>query len=262
MRLLRLAPGHHADDAEIHERVDGGHPQHRVDDGAGNDAGGIAHFAADVADIVVAHEIVHGDQHGGAESRGESARKRECLGRKIERHPRVEVRHAARHDPKRGHQNPHPQRHRDPPDGGNPAVEQGDHQHSHGDVHHAPLGRRHAAPEIADILRKTDVPGGNLQRAAENELPDEQERQDAAQPGFAKRFAQVEVCAPRPRQRGGQFAPHQPVRQCQHRAQKPAQHALWAAHCRDNQWDRNERSGPYHVAHIERHGLQGTESAD
>ena len=37
--------------------------------------------------------------------------------------------------------------------------------------------RPHAAPEVAHVLREADVAGGDLERPAEDELPDEEEWQ-------------------------------------------------------------------------------------
>ena len=71
------------------------------------------------------------------------------------------------------------------PDAGDAAVEQHDHQHAHRHADRARRGGSHALPEIADVLREADISRGDFERSAEDELPDEQERQDAGRDWFS-----------------------------------------------------------------------------
>ena len=60
-RMHRFAPRDYGNDAERGEQVNASDPDHRVNDGTRDHALGISHLAADIADVVVAQQIVHRD---------------------------------------------------------------------------------------------------------------------------------------------------------------------------------------------------------
>jgi hypothetical protein len=105
-------------------------------------------------------------------------------------------------------------------------------------------------------LGEADEAGGDFKRTAEDELPDEQEGHQPSEPRAAKGFAQIDEGAARSGHGGGEFGPDETVADRQERAEQPAEHALGTAHRRDDERDREERSDAYHVAHVERGGLE------
>ena len=69
----------------------------------------------------------------------------------------------------------------------------------------------HGAPEIAHVLREADVTGRDLERPAEDELPDEEKGQQCAQARVPECFAKIEVGSAGAGHRRRQFAPDQAV---------------------------------------------------
>ena len=70
---------------------------------------------------------------------------------------------------------------------------------------------RQRRPDVAEVPREADVAGGNLQRPAQDELPDEEERNQATPALPAEALAQVAVRPARPGHRRAQLAPDQAV---------------------------------------------------
>ena len=83
------------------------------------------------------------------------------------------------------------------------------------DAHDHRDGRRRrrgpSRPDVARVVGEPDVAGGDLERAAQDELPDEQERHQPARSVGPEPFAQVLVRPARPRHRRAELAPDQPV---------------------------------------------------
>ena len=123
------------------------------------------------------------------------------------------------------------------------------------------VGARHSFPDVARVSAEPDVPGGDFQRAAEHELPDEQERHQPPEPLASERLAQIMERAARARHRRAQLAPYHPVAEHDHESDDPAQQRLRATHRRHEQRDRDERSDADHVGHVQRRRGQKTEAA-
>ena len=135
----------------------------------------------------------------------------EGMRRKIESPPRVEVQEPGGDDPCDGSEHSDPQHDGQPGHALDAAIEQRHREDTDGAGRQAHLPGAHAATEVAQVLREADVAGGDLERPAEQELPDEQERQQGAEARAAESFAQVEVAAALARQRGGELGPYEAV---------------------------------------------------
>src|SRR4029079_4056243 len=78
------------------------------------------------------------------------------------------------------------------------AVEERHVQHAHRRRHQGEVEVGERGPEVPEVLGEPDVAGGDLQRAAEDELPDEQEGGQPAPSLAPVALAQVDVAAPGP----------------------------------------------------------------
>src|ERR1700674_4894239 len=67
--VLGFAPGDNAEQAGLHGQIQNSDAENRKENAAGDIFFGIADFAAEMADVVVAPVTVNGVDHGGAESR-------------------------------------------------------------------------------------------------------------------------------------------------------------------------------------------------
>ena len=121
--------------------------------------------------------------------------------------------------------------------------------------------RRQARPDVAEVLREADVARRDLERPAEDELPDEQERHQASERLAAEGLAQIDERSARSRHRRAELAPDHAVADDDHERDDPAEHRLRAAERRHEQRDRDERPDADHVGHVQRRRLKQTESS-
>jgi hypothetical protein len=103
---------------------------------------------------------------------------------------------------------------------------------------------------------KANIARCDFKRSAQHKLPDKQERKDSTEARATKGFFQINVASARARQRGGQFTPDESVAHSQQRSEQPSEHALRSARGAENERDRDKRSDPDHVAHVQRDGLK------
>ena len=61
-------PGNDGEDRDIECEIEGGDEGDGEEDRSGDDAGGVGDFASEEGDVVVAPEVVGGDEHGGGEA--------------------------------------------------------------------------------------------------------------------------------------------------------------------------------------------------
>src|SRR2546430_14258325 len=218
-------------------------------------------FVADIADVVVAEVVVDADPRRGAEAHEETQGETERTWWKVEGDPGVEVPRTGDDDHDDGDDRADPERHGDGRDRRKPPVEErqvGEPDDRH-DQHR--LARRNPLPEVAKVLREADVAGRDLEGAAEHELPDEEK---AHQPAHALRAiapAQIPERSAGSRQRRPELAPHHTVAQHHHQRDEPAEHRLRAAQRGHEERDRDERSDPDHVRHVQRRSVDQTEAA-
>src|ERR1700692_2672843 len=78
--VLSFAPGDNAEQTGLHGEIKDGDAQNRKENSARNIFFGIADFAAEVADVVVAPVAVDGVDHGGAQAGEPEGRKMESAG--------------------------------------------------------------------------------------------------------------------------------------------------------------------------------------
>lgn len=125
-----------------------------------------------------------------AEAEEEALGKGEGSGRERERELRVKVGEAGNHDGGSGHDHPRPQGNHEPADRRDVAVEErdGEQADTGGNKLRLARGERH---QVGEVLREADVARSDLERARQNELPDEHERQQAAEPRAREGHLQV-----------------------------------------------------------------------
>src|SRR5579864_9426690 len=80
--VLGFAPGDNAEEAGLHGQIEDGDAEDRKKNAARDIFFGIADFAAEMADVVVAPVAVNRVDHGGAESREPERREMKRAGRK------------------------------------------------------------------------------------------------------------------------------------------------------------------------------------
>src|SRR5580704_2076999 len=97
--VLRFTPGNHSKEAGLQRQIDGGDSENREEDAAGDIFLGIADFAAQVTDVVVAPIAVDGVDHGRAEASEPQRGKMERAGREIEGEVRIKISEAAPDQP-------------------------------------------------------------------------------------------------------------------------------------------------------------------
>src|SRR6266481_6820458 len=121
--VLRFAPGDDAEKAGLHGEIEHGDAKDRKENAARDIFFGLADFAAEMADVVVAPVAVNRVDHGGAEpgepKRGEMKRAR----RKIECELGIEVANAAPDEPEHGANDADPKENGNFADGGDFPVE-------------------------------------------------------------------------------------------------------------------------------------------
>src|SRR5215510_7412624 len=178
-----FAPRNNADDRKVDRDVDRRDRDHADDDRARDRPSGIFDLVADVADVVIAQVIVDADLRSRAESEQKSGREVERAGWKIESDFRVEMRRAGQDHSAGREQRSDPETDGDLADVLNLTVEQRDvdqaDDYCHGeDVDRHPSDRHRELrrlPDVIQVLREADVARGDLQRPADDELPDEEE---------------------------------------------------------------------------------------
>ena len=163
----------------------------------------------------------------------------------------IEVQRPRRHHRQRRQQRAHPEADGDRRDGRDAPVEQRD-------VEDADTGRdeeqgppRQALPDVTEVLREADVPRRDFERAAQDELPDEEERHEPAVRLAAEGLAQVDERSARARHGGAELAPDHAVADDDHQRDNPAEHRLRTAKRRQQERDRDERTDPDHVDHVQ-----------
>ena len=163
---------------------------------------------------------------------------------------------AGRDHRERGDNGSDPQRERDVADRRDAPVQQ-DHVHDADRGGHCEQPRwGEARPEVAHVLREPDIPGRDLERTAQDELPDEEKSHQPPVGFAAEGFAQVAERSARRRHRGAELAPHQAIADDDEERDDPAEHRLRPAERRHQQRDRDERADPDHVDHVEGGGLE------
>ena len=256
-----LAPWDHADDRQVDGDVDDGDGEHADQDGARDDSAGVPHFVADVTDVVVAQVVVDAHARRRAETEEEPGGEVEGSLWKVEGDGRVEVERAGDDHGQRREEGADPQRDRERADGIDAPVEQRDVDDA--DQCRQPDGARarKVRQDVPRVVGKADVAGGDFERAAQDELPDEQERHQAAEPFRPEAFAQVAIGAARSRQHGAELGPDHAVSDDDDQRDQPPQQGLRAAERRHQQRDRDERPDADHVAHVQSSSLQQAETA-
>ena len=200
--------------------------------------------------------VVHADPRGGAEADEKPEGEVEGAGRKVERDPRIEVTRPRQHHDDDRENRPRPQRHGDRRDRFDAPVQQRDVHEPDGrhDEHRLPRGD--SFPDVAEVLREAVVARRDLERPVQHELPHEQKTHQPAERRWTVALAQIAERSARPRHRRAQLAPYHPVAQHDDERDRPAEHRLRAAERRHEERDRDERSDPDHVRHVERRGVQ------
>src|SRR6266481_2467078 len=121
--VLGCAPGDDAEEAGLHGEIEDGDAEDRKENAAGDILLGIADFAAEVADVVVAPVTVNRIDHGGAQSCEPERRKMKRAGREIKGQFGIEVADAAPDEPEHGADDTDPEEYGDFADGGDFSVE-------------------------------------------------------------------------------------------------------------------------------------------
>src|SRR5262245_1288631 len=196
-----FAPRNNADDRQVDRDVDRRDRDHADDDRARDCPSGIFDLVADVADVVIAQVIVDADPRSRAESEQKPGREVERAWRKIESDFRIEMRRAGQYHGAGREKRSDPETDGDLADVRNLTVEQRDvdqaDDYRHGeDVDRHPSDRHRelrSLPDVIQVLREADVTRGDLQRPADNELPDEEECHQSPEALAPKTFTQVYV---------------------------------------------------------------------
>src|SRR5215510_4075791 len=167
-----FAPRNYADDRKVDRDVDRRDRDHADDDRARDRPSGISDLVADVADVVIAQVIVDADPRSRAESEQKPGREVERAWWKIESDFRIEMRRACQDYGAGREQRSDPETDGDLADMRNLTVKQRDVENADGNDDEN--GRR-IFPDVPEILRKADITRSDLQRPADDELPDEEE---------------------------------------------------------------------------------------
>ena len=261
LRVEHLPPGDHAEEREVEQEVPHRAPEDREEDRARDHARRVPDLVADVADVVVAQVVVDRDEGRAAQAEHEAAVEVEGPGGEVERARGVKAREAGGHHRQHRRHRPHPQRHRQAAEERDPPRQQDDGEQARGRAHVAAPPAGEARPQIACVLPEADEPGGDLERSAQHERPDEQERHEPPPAGRSVGLAEEAVAAARAGQGRAQLAPHLPVAQHDEGPHPPAQQRLGASHGGHQEGDGDERADPHHVGHVEGGGVQEAEAA-
>ncbi len=194
---------------------------------------------------------------------------------KIERTGRVEVGQAGDDDPHHGDEHPGPEHHHQSSRRGDPPVGHHGDESQDADRGHLAPGHRADRPvdqgspvpgravergeEITEVLRHAEGPGGDLERSAEEELPDEEELEQATGAALAVDGVVEVVGAARAREGRRQLAPDHPVANGNDAAEHPAEHRLRAQHRAEQCGDGDERPDPHHHRHVQADRLEQTQ---
>jgi hypothetical protein len=111
-------------------------------------------------------------------------------------------------------------------------------------------------PNVFDVLRESDIAGRNLERSAQNELPDKKERHQSAEREPPESFTEINVSASRSRHSRPEFTPNHCVRNGNQDSYEPSEHRLGAIQCRHESGNGYERANPDHIRHVECGGLE------
>src|SRR6266540_1393346 len=194
-----FAPRNNADDRKVDRDVAHRDRDHAYDDRARDCPSGIFDFVADVADVVIAQVIVDADPRSRAESEQKPGREGERAWWKIESDFRIEMRRACQDYGAGREKRSDPKTDGDLADMLNLTVEQRDidqaDDNSHGVDFDSSDRRRglRRLPDVIHVLRESDVTRCDLQRPADDELPDEEEGHQSPEALAPETFAQVNV---------------------------------------------------------------------
>src|SRR5436853_6001834 len=114
---------------------------------------------------------------------------------------------------------------------------------------------------MAQLLTEAEVPGVVLEVDTELELTQEEKAHQPPDRLGAIALAQVPERPAGSRQRRPELAPDHAVAQDDHQCDEPAEHGLRTAERGHEERDRDERSDPDHVRHVERCGVNQPEAA-
>ncbi len=181
-------------------------------------------------------------------------------GGKSNARPRVEIERPAGDDGGRRQQRANPEADRERPDRFDAAIEQDDVEEADASRDEEDVDRRQIRPDVARIAGEADVARGNLERPAEDELPDEEERDQSAEALAAIGLAEVHVTAAGARHRRAELAPDQAVGDRDEHRHEPAEQRLRPPQPGHEERNRDEGTDPNHVRHVERGRLQQAEA--
>src|SRR5882724_5421922 len=218
--VLSFTPGDDAEQAGLHGEIKDRDAENGKKNAARNIFFGIADFAAEMGDVVVAPVAVDGVDHGGTEAGEPEGRKMKRAGRKIKGQFGIEVANAAPDEPEHGADDTDPEEHGDFSDGGNFPVEE-DHKENYqaaGDGFGLPERKR---MEISGIARETDGSGSDGERGLDKGLPDEEERHEASPAARAVGFAKEDIGATGFGHGGTEFGPDEAVESGEKSASEP-----------------------------------------
>ncbi len=112
------------------------------------------------------------------------------------------------------------------------------------------------------VFGKTDACGRDSQRRDENCFPQEEEREKMTPAAWVKGFAEINIRSAGSRHRRAQFGVNHPIANGKQRAEKPAEHSLRPAHCREDHTDGDEGTDANHPEHVDSDGLQQAHAAN
>ena len=180
--------------------------------------------------------------------------------RKVERTRRVEVERAARDHRRRRQHRAEPEADGERADRLDAPIQQDDVQHADAGGDEKDVARSEVGPDIPRVAGEPDVAGRDFERAAQDELPDEEERHQPAEALAAVGLAEIPVAAARAGHRGAELAPDQAVGDRDEHRHEPPEQGLRPAQRRHQDGDRDEGTDPNHVRHVERGRLQQAEA--
>ncbi len=163
------------------------------------------------------------------------------------------MQHAFHDDPEAGQQETAPKHQHDAGNVANLAIEQdhGSQGKACGEQSHSPRPADQSLEHETGVERHAHGAGGNLQGAAEKELPDEEPRHQAPQALSPETLAQIGIGAPGAGEGGAQLGKHQAIRNGDHRSHEPAHQGLRSPHGGENGRNRDKRSRAHHVGHVD-----------
>src|SRR5260221_2442114 len=258
--VLGFTPGDAGEQAGLHGEIKDRDAENRKKNAARNIFFGIADFAAEVADVVVAPVAVNGVDHGGTEAGEPEGRKMKRAGRKIKGQFGIEVANAAPDEPEHGADDTDPEEHGDFSDGGNFPVKK-DHKKNYqaaGDGFGLPECKR---MEISGIARETDGSGSDGERGLDKGLPDEEEGHQTSPAARAVGFAKEDIGAAGLGHGGAEFGPDEAIERGEKRASEPRDEGLRAAHSPDHEGNDDQRDQSEDLDHGKRYGIRHAEAA-